>query len=273
MKNLLVLAAPLAAGVIGQPAVLGRVLIAWVAFVFASSAVYVVNDLLDLELDRADPVKSRRPLASGALPLPLARAAAPVLAVLAVGVAATCNWALAGLVAVYLVSSLLYCVRLKHEVVLDLGFVVIGFLLRAVAGGVAAGVPLSRWFVLTTGLGALFVIAGKRYAELVLTQRGLTSGRPVLRHYTVSHLRFVWTVAAAALLVTYSLWAFSVGAIGDDPVWSELSILPFALVLLRYALIIDQGSAGEPEEVVFSNRMLLGTAVCWLGMLACAVYA
>ncbi|MDA8438008.1 MAG: decaprenyl-phosphate phosphoribosyltransferase [Propionibacterium sp.] len=272
IKNLLVAAAPMAAGVIGRPVVLEKVLIAFVAFVLASSAVYVVNDLLDLEIDRTHPKKRRRPLASGALPVPVARVAAPVFGVLALAVAATCNWALVGLTAIYLVSSLMYSIRLKHEAILDLAFIVIGFLLRALAGAVAADVRTSTWFVLTTGIGALFVIAGKRYAELELAERGLTTARPVLRHYTVSFLRFVWTMAAAALLVTYSLWAFSVGSGVEDSLWSQLSVLPFLLVLLRYALIIDRGDAGEPEEIVLSDRLLLGLAVCWLVLLVGGVY-
>ena len=272
IKNLLVVAAPMAAGVIARPVVLEKVFIAFVAFVLASSAVYVVNDLLDLEVDRTHPKKRRRPLASGALPVPVARIAAPVFAVLAIAVAATCNWTLAGFTAIYLTSSLLYSIRLKHEAILDLAFVVIGFLLRALAGSVAADVPSSAWFVLTTGLGALFVIAGKRYAELELAERGLTTARPVLRHYTVSFLRFVWTMAAAALLITYSLWAFSVGSNTEDSLWGQLSILPFLLVLLRYALIIDRGDAGEPEEIVLSDRLLLGLALCWAVLLVGAVY-
>ena len=272
LKNLLVAAAPLAAGVIGHPSVLWRVFLAFVAFVLASSAVYLVNDLLDLEVDRAHPRKRRRPLASGELPLPVARVGAPLLALLAVAVAAATNRPLAALTVIYLASSLLYSIRLKHEPILDLAFVVIGFLLRALAGGLAAGVPVSAWFVLTTGLGALFVIAGKRYAELELVQAGLATGRPVLRHYTVSYLRFVWTMAAAALLVTYSLWAFSVGTSADDNLWSEISVLPFLLVLMRYALIIDKGNAGEPEEIVLSDRLLLALAACWVALLLAAVY-
>ncbi|WP_186525930.1 decaprenyl-phosphate phosphoribosyltransferase [Leekyejoonella antrihumi] len=271
-KNLLVLIAPMAAGVITHPAVLLRLLIALVAFTLASSAVYLVNDLLDLSLDRAHPIKRNRPLASGRLPVPVARNTVPILAVLAVGVAALGGWALAGIVVLYLASSMLYCARLKHETVLDLVFVVIGFLLRAIGGGIAAQVPVSRWFVLTVGLGALFVIAGKRYAELVLVQRGLSAGRPVLRQYSASYLRFVWTLAAAALLVTYALWSFTVAAGTDSATWSVVSILPFVVVLLRYAVIVDAGGAGEPEEIVLGDRMLLGTAVVWLVLLVAAVY-
>jgi len=271
-KNLLVLIAPLAAGVIQHPQVQLRVLVAFLAFVLASCVIYLVNDLKDLALDRAHPTKRYRPLASGRLPVPLARGAAPVLAVAALGVALLGGGALARIVGLYLASSLVYCFRMKHEVVLDLVFVLIGFLLRAIGGGVAARVSLSQWFLLTAGLGALFVVAGKRYAERVLAERSGEWARPVLREYTLSYLRFVWTLAAAALLVTYALWAFTVAAHGDDARWSALSILPFLVALLRYAIIVDHGGAGEPEDIVLADRMLLGAGGLWLGLLLLAVY-
>lgn len=272
IKNLLVLIAPAAAGVIGDPQVQLRVLDAFVAFILASSAIYLVNDLRDVTVDRAHPTKRRRPIASGALPMPVARRAVPAFIVAAILVALPGGVPLAGIVALYLASSLLYCLRLKHEVVLDLVFVLIGFLLRAVGGGVAAHISLSEWFLVTIGLGALFIVAGKRYAERVLAEQTGVWARPVLREYSLSYLRFVWTVAAGALLVTYALWTFTVTTRGDDARWSLASILPFLVVLLRYAAIVDRGAAGEPEEIVLADRTLLGAGTLWLALLLVAVY-
>lgn len=272
VKNLLVLIAPLAAGVIQHPPVLWRVLAAFAAFVLASSAVYLVNDLKDVVFDRLHPVKRNRPIASGQLPVRVARAAAPLLVLAALAVALATGWQLAGIVALYVASSVLYCYRMKHEVVLDLVFVLTGFLLRAIGGGVAAGVSLSQWFLLTAGLGALFVVAGKRYAERVLAERTDVWSRPVLRAYSLSYLRFVWTIAAAALLVTYSLWTFTVTGHGDDSRWSVLSILPFVIVLLRYALIVDRGGAGEPEDIVAGDRTIQLSGALWMALVLVAVY-
>lgn len=273
IKNLLLLMAPLAAGVIQHPQVLLRLLVAFVAFVLASSAVYVVNDLKDVALDRVHPTKRARPLASGAVSMAAARRLAPALIAAAVVVGLFDGWRVAVVVAIYIVSSLLYCFWMKHEVVLDLVFVVSGFLLRAIGGGVAAHVSLSQWFLLTAGLGALFVVAGKRYAERLLAERTGVWARPVLREYSLSYLRFVWTAAAAALLVVYSLWTFTVTtAAGENSQWGVLSIIPFLVVVLRYAVIVDRGGAGEPEEIVIADRMLLGSAVVMVALLSVAIY-
>lgn len=273
IKNLLLLMAPLAAGVIQHPGVLLRLLVAFVAFVLASSAVYVVNDLKDVDLDRVHPKKRARPLASGAVSMIAAQRLAPVLVVGALAVALLDGWQVAVVVAIYIAASLLYCFWMKHEVVLDLVFVLGGFLLRAIGGGVAARVLLSQWFLLTAGLGALFVVAGKRYAERVLAERSGVWARPVLREYSLSYLRFVWTAAAAALLVVYSLWTFTLTTGNQASTWGLLSTIPFLVVVLRYAVIVDRGGAGEPEEIVLADRMLLGSAVVMLALLSVAIYS
>ncbi len=272
VKNLLLLMAPLAAGVIQHPDVLLRILDAVVAFILASSAVYVVNDLKDISLDRAHPTKRARPLASGAVSVTAARRLVPVLILAAIGFGLLDGWPVALVTAIYLISSLLYCFWMKHKIVLDLVFVLSGFLLRAIAGGVAAQVSLSQWFLLTAGLGALFVVAGKRYAERLLAERSGIWARPVLREYSLTYLRFVWTSAAAALLVVYSLWTFTITASGKNAQWGVLSILPFLVVVLRYAIIVDRGGAGEPEEIVITDRMLLGSGALMVVLLAMAIY-
>lgn len=270
-KNILVVVAPVAAGVIGRGSVLLELLIAVVAFTLASSGVYLVNDVVDLDLDRAHPVKCRRPLASGQLSLPVARVSAVACFVGALAVATAAGWQLAAVVALYITLSILYSAWLKHEPVLDLALVSSGFLLRAIGGGVATQVPLSHWFVLATGLGALFVVAGKRYAERLLSERTGLITRPVLASYSLSYLRFVWTMTAAALVVTYALWAYSFG-VAEDTRWSVVSIVPFMIVVLRYGIVVDGGGAGEPEEIILGDRLLLGSgAVCTACLLA-AVY-
>lgn len=270
-KNVLVLVAPVAAGVITQPWVLLHVMLAFVAFTLASSAVYLINDLRDLPLDRAHPVKRLRPIAAGQLPVAVARAAVPVMLVAAVGVALIDSWSLAGIVVLYEATSILYCLCLKNVAVLELMFVVAGFLLRAVGGGVAAHVGLSRWFFLTIVLGALFVVAGKRYAELELYAGSVARTRPVLAAYTLSYLRFIWTMAASAVIVAYALWGFSTGTANSNS-WRVISIAPFLIALLRYAMIVDKGGAGEPEEIFLGDRLLLTVGGVWVACLLASVY-
>ena len=272
VKNVLVLAAPVAGGVLAHWDKLALGVLGMVAFILASSAVYLINDIVDVELDRAHPTKRNRPIAAGLLPIPLAWAAAVVLLVGAPALALLANWHLSAVIVIYLVLSLAYSLRLKAEPVIELFLVASGFLLRAIAGGVATGIDLSHWFVLTAGFGSLFVAAGKRYGELHRLQAGLLSRtRPVLEHYTTTYLRFVWTVSAGAVCLTYAQWALS--RFGDQQrLWTTLSIVPFIMALMRYAVDVDRGEGGEPEEIILKDRQLIVLGALWVLSLGIAVY-
>lgn len=267
VKNVLVAAGPLAAGTITEPDTAFDLGVAFVVFCLMSSAVYLLNDVLDREADRAHPVKRFRPVASGVVPVPLALAAAAVLAVgVLLSTVLTGYEQLAIVLAVYAALQLGYCVWLKHEPVLDLALVSSGFLLRVVAGGVATGVVLSPWALLVAGFGSLFMVAGKRYSEVHLVGEGRAATRRSLEVYSQSYLRFVWSISAAATVIFYCLWAFSLDA-GPD-LLTQLSVVPFFLALLRYAVDIDRGAAGEPESIVLGDRVLQGLGVLWLVLFA-----
>jgi len=262
VKNLLVVAAPLAAGEVGDRDVIVATLLALTSFCLAASAVYLVNDTADREVDRLHPTKRLRPIASGALPVPVALSSAGVLATLAVLVGWLADPQLAVLVAAYLALQVLYAVRLKHEPVLDISIVAAGFLMRAVAGGLAADLPLSQWFLLVSGFGSMFIVAGKRYSELHTL--GVDAGtRRSLVRYTDSYLRFVWSTAAGATVISYSLWAFEQAPDSGVP-WHTISIAPFLIGLLRYAVDVDAGMASEPEDIVFHDLVLQLIGATWL---------
>src|SRR3954452_17780398 len=262
IKNLLVVAAPLAAGELGDRDVLVATLLALVSFCAAASAVYLINDTADRDFDRLHPTKRMRPIASGALPVRVALGAAAVLVVGAVLVGWLAAPGLAVLVAAYVVMQVLYAVRLKHEPVLDISIVAAGFLMRAVAGSIAASLPLSQWFLLVSGFGSLFIVAGKRYSELHTL--GSESGpRRTLVRYTDTYLRFVWSTAAGATVISYSLWAFEQAPDTGIP-WHTISIAPFLMGLLRYAVDVGAGTAAEPEDIVFRDRVLQVIGVVWL---------
>jgi decaprenyl-phosphate phosphoribosyltransferase len=268
-KNLLVLAAPLAAGQMTEPGVLGATLVAFLAFCLASSAVYLLNDCADREADRLHPRKRLRPIAAGRLAVRTAVLVATALAALAVVIGFGPGWELGSLVLTYLVLSALYSRWLKHEPVLDLAVVTGGFLIRAVAGGVAAGLPISDWFLLVAGFGSLFMVSGKRYSELHTL--GSESGtRRSLVRYTDTYLRFVWSIAATATILSYCLWAFENAGRSTVP-WHTLSIVPFVVGILRYAVDIDAGEAAEPEDIVWGDRLLQGVGLVWLVLLVLGV--
>jgi len=270
-KNILVLTAPIAAGVAFQPRVAVQMVVAVIAFGLASSGIYLVNDAVDLEVDRAHPTKRRRPVASGELSLRTAWTAAAVLLPSALLISALLTWRLLVVVAVYEVIQLWYCFGMKNEPVIELTSVASGFLLRAIAGGAATHVELSQWFLIAAGFGSLFMAAGKRYAEIRLAPDTGDVVRPVLKLYTPTYLRFVWTLSAGVLVTTYALWAFTISQATSNE-WSVVSIVPFVVALLRYAVDVDSGAAGEPEEVVLHDRVLLLLGGIWAACLFGSVY-
>jgi decaprenyl-phosphate phosphoribosyltransferase len=273
VKNGLVLAAPLAAGAILHRNVLGPTCIAFVLFCLASAGVYVVNDIHDIEEDRRHPRKRFRPIAAGVVPIPLAIAWGITLLVVAVGGAVVLSRpALAAVIGSYVVLSLCYSFFLKNQAVVDMAVVASGFLLRGVAGGVAAGLQLSQWFLMVAAFGSLFMVAGKRYSELVL-MGDETASRRTLRQYSASYLRFVWSMSAGVACTAYSLWAFELGAQRPGVPWATISIAPFVLGVLRYAVDIDKGAAGEPEEIVLGDRILLAIGALWALTVGIEIFA
>ena len=212
VKNILVAAAPLAA--LGTDVhhdwtkVLVKVAVAFVVFCLAASSIYLVNDVRDVEADRQHPTKRFRPIAAGIVPEWLAYTLAVVLGVISLIIAWGVNRNLALVMAVYIGMQLAYCFGLKHQAVIDICIVSSAYLLRAIAGGAATDIPLSQWFLLTAAFASLFMVAGKRYAELQLAERTGASIRKSLESYTSTYLRFVWTMSATAVVVCYGLWAF-----------------------------------------------------------------
>jgi decaprenyl-phosphate phosphoribosyltransferase len=272
VKNVLVVAAPVTAGTIFEPEVLRGTLVAFVAFTLAAIGVYLVNDVRDVEEDRAHPTKRLRPIAAGELSPRVAVAVALVAFAAGTGVATFATTALVVVVLSYIVLSLAYSMALKDQAVIDLAIVAAGFVLRATAGGVASGIVLSQWFLLAAAFGSLFMVAGKRYSELrELGDKAATSRRS-LGSYSLGYLRFVWTLSATILIATYCLWAFEVQAEWHRPVFAQVSIAPFVLGILRYSADIDHGTAGAPEDIVLRDRALQALGVLWAATFLAGVF-
>ena len=272
VKNLLVLAAPLAAGRLLEPAVIKGTALAFVAFCLISAAVYLVNDVRDVAEDRQHPTKRFRPIAAGELKPATALVLATVLGACGLALGFLVSMPLGITMVVYVALQLLYSAYLKHLPVVDLAMVASAFLLRAIAGGVATGIPLSQWFLLVAAFGSFFMVAGKRYSEMKALG-GDAGTRRSLTRYSESYLRFAWMMAAVMVLISYSLWAFEnrgSGALGVP--WTAISIAPFTLGLLQYALEVDAGTADEPEEVVLNDRVLQGLGVVWVVVISAAVF-
>ena len=271
VKNVLVLAAPFASRDIIELDVIVAVVLAFVAFSLAASGVYLVNDVKDVEADRAHPTKRTRPIAAGILAPRVALVAAVVLFAVSLGVSWLASDQLLVVTAVYIAVQLSYCFWLKHQPVVDIAIVASGFLIRAIAGGAAAEIALSQWFLLVAAFGSLFMVAGKRYAEIRLAERTGAKIRKSLESYTASYLRFVWTLSATVLIVTYSLWAFEISDTNDS-IWPVISLVPFVIAVLRYAVDVDGGNGGEPEEIALGDRVLQVLSVLLIATLVAAVY-
>ena len=263
-KNLLVFAAPLAGASLGRQDGLGYALGASVAFVAASIAVYLVNDVIDAGRDRLHPVKRFRAVASGRLPGSHALALGAATAAAAV----SCGFwlgqpRLAVLIAAYLGLSLLYALVLKHVAVIELVFVTSGFVLRALGGAVATAVPPSAWFLLTCSLGALMVTIAKRFAELSALGGDAAAHRPVMRWYTAAGLRRGQRLAAIVMLAAYLIWAA-----GQSDAWMRawhlVSALPLAAAVVRFDWLTGRAGTRPVEDLIARDRVMAGLELGWL---------
>lgn len=272
MKNVLVVAAPGAAGVLGQGSVIFETIVAFVAFSLAASGTYFLNDSFDVEADRRHEKKRHRPIAAGAVPITTARIVG--VALLAAGVATSfiANWHLALVIGIYVVLTTSYSVWFKHVAVVDLGMVASGFVLRLIAGAVAVDVPISVWFIVVGSFGSLFMVAGKRHAEHLELGVERAGHRATLSEYSLEYLGYVRSVASGVALVAYCLWAFDADVHTEGLVWFEVSIVPFVLAFLRYALLVERGQGGAPEDLVLADRPLQVMGALWVIILGVALY-
>ena len=172
----------------------------------------------------------------------------------------------------YIAITTSYTMWLKHVAVIDMAMVAAGFVVRAVAGGVATGVPLSEWFLIVASFGSLFMVAGKRYAEHVHIGAGRGDVRSTLGVYSDTYLRYVWMIASGVTITAYCLWAFERSTTHPAAIWYQFSIVPFTLALLRYALLLDGGEGGAPEDLVLHDRTMQVLGLLWVAVFAAGVY-
>jgi decaprenyl-phosphate phosphoribosyltransferase len=272
VKNLLVFGAPATGAVLTDLEAMGSVVAAFVAFCLAASGAYFFNDIVDEAGDRRHPTKRLRPIPSGEISHRTAMLVGGICVVLGLVVALLGGGLpLLGIVAAYVALTTSYVIVLRDVALLDLAAIAGGFLLRAVAGGVAAGVELSMWFLMVAGFGSLFLAAGKRRAEYVQLGDVRASHRASLHAYSEPYLRYVQYASSTVAIAAYAQWAFE-GPTGGTT-WSELSIIPFVIGVFRYALLLESGRGAAPEEVVLSDVPLLGMGAAWVILVGLGVYA
>ncbi len=272
IKNALVIAAAGAAGALGHDDVPVRVVLACAAFCLLSGGAYALNDVRDAGEDRGHPSKRDRPVAARELSPVAASALGALLLVAGLALCAFVAPLLAVVGAGYLALTLSYTMLWRRLAVLDIVAIAGGFVLRALAGGVAAAVPLSRWFVLVVSAAAIFVAAAKRWAELKRTDRDGGRRRGVLELYTDARLRWVLCASAGSALFAYSVWAFELPSVDGIP-WRPLSIVPFAACIFRYWARVNAGDGEAPEELLLSDSWLAIAGLAWIVLFALGVNA
>lgn len=272
-KNLLVFAAPGALGVLNQWEPLWKSLVVFIAFCLVASGTYYWNDIKDVAQDRLHPKKKFRPIASGQIPLGVARivgtgllAGGPVLSFFVRPQAGA-------VLALYAVLTLGYSTRLKHVPLLDLAIVSSGFVLRAMAGAAATTTPMSNWFVLCVTFGSFFIVTGKRFAELLELGASAGETRASLKSYTLDFLRQLLVISCTATVLSYCLWAFENATNNNEIVpLHGVSIVPMVLALLRYLMVLEKGGGGAPEEVFMRDRTIQVYGLIWVVIYGLAVY-
>ena len=247
---------------------LGWSVVTFVLLCLISSADYLVNDVIDRESDRRHPTKRNRPIAAGLLSVRAALIWAVIFASVAIGGAfaltAPLTWHVGAVISGYLVLMVAYTLVLKHIVLIDMLVIGAGFVLRAMAGGLAIDVPISPWLYVVTALGALFLIINKRRAEITLLESEAANHRPILEEYSLALLDQIGALVTASTLIAYGLYTFTAENLPDNN--SMMLTIPFVLYgLLRYLYLVDRHKeGGSPEEVLLKDRPLQIDILLWL---------
>ncbi len=267
-KNLLVFAAPLAGHTLGRAGGFWYALAAFVAFVLASSSVYLVNDVMDVERDRSHPYKKHRPIASSRLHPRHAMAIAVFFVLLALGAGFAMSEPLfTATIAAYLIISFLYSAGLKHTSVVELACVASGFVLRVIGGAVATHVPPSGWFLLVCSLGALMVAVAKRYTELTVLGADAAKHRPAMRRYSASALRITQRVVSVVMIVSYVFWASS-EPVERTRIFHLISSIALLGALARFDRLTARATSKPVEDLISRDPVMIGCEVAWLILFA-----
>ncbi len=270
-KNVFVFAGLVFAVRLFDPHAVAESMLAFALFCMASSAVYLINDVADIERDRAHPVKRNRPLAAGRLRPGVAVATAVLLIAISLPTAFWLNPLFGAILLAYLLLMVVYSFYLKNVVILDILAIAFGFVLRAAGGAVAIRVSISHWLFVCTILLALFLGLAKRRHELLLLEQNAGSHRHILSQYSPALLEELLSIVAASTLIAYSLYTFY----GPNPRWltSEyvhdipymMLTIPFVIyAIFRYLFLVYQkNKGGSPEEILLGDLPFLINLMLW----------
>ncbi len=274
LKNLFIFAPLIFSENIFHRSMFLQSLLAFAVFCLLSGALYILNDLKDIEEDRLHPIKSKRPLAAGRLMKSQAIAAFVVLSFVSLLLAAMVNREFLWVCLVYFVLQIAYSFALKHVVILDVFIVASGFFLRVIAGAVAIQVQISPWLLICTTLLALFLALSKRRHEILLLDEEAMNHRPILKEYSPYLLDQMISVATASTVIAYCLYTISGETIEKFGTNKLILTIPFVLYgIFRYLYLIHQkAEGGTPETLILKDRPLLFDIFLWIISAAIIIY-
>lgn len=238
---------------------------AFLLYCLLTGSLYLFNDFMDLKEDRVHPIKSRRPLASGAISPGLALIIFSFGSLAALLWALALNWPFFLITAAYFLLQVAYSFKLKHIVILDIFVLASGFVIRVAAGGLVINVPISSWLLICTSLLALFIGMSKRRHELVILEDKAANHRPILKEYSPYLLDQMISVVAASTVIAYCLYTISPETVEKfgtrNLIYSSIFVL---YGIFRYLYLVHQkGSGGNPEELVIKDKPLLIDIILW----------
>lgn len=257
-----------------------RATLGFALFCLLSSVIYIINDLLDREIDRQHPKKKFRPIASGKISVPFAMITACVLFFISMVGASFLSWKFLTLISAYFLLMLGYCLVLKHVVIVDLMIVALGFVIRAVAGvfaieGAGDNIPITPWFLTCVLFLSLFIVISKRRHEIVLLSSEAKHHRPVLEHYSGTFLDQMINVATTCTVISYSLYV-TLGIDESKPYRDKMVLtLPFVVYgIFRYLyLVYQKEEGGAPESLLFQDKSLLTVIAAWFISVVLIMYS
>lgn len=277
IKNFFVFAPLLFSKHIFDPAYVFSSLKAFFTFCIISSAVYIINDILDVESDRAHPKKKYRPIASGEITVSQAVIFTSILLAISILAFLFQNPAFIFLAVLYFITNLLYSIKIKSVVLLDVFFISFGFMLRVLGGAAAISVPVSSWMVLTTIFISLFLAISKRRGELsqVINQENIEKQRPVLKDYSVDFADQLNTIAAAGTIISYALYTVSERTVATFGTEKLIYTTPFVIYgIFRYMFLMHKRNLGEsPTSIVTKDIPIMLNVFCWFVVCVLIIYS
>ena len=261
IKNFFVFAAIIFSGNFLNTSLLNSNLLTFALFCLTSSSIYIINDIVDIEKDRAHPTKKLRPLPSGNITVSASLVCcAIIVATVAVISYKYLDIRITGIYMLYFVVNILYSFILKHIVIIDVMTITLGFVLRVASGGYATGVQVSTWLFLCTILLSLFLALNKRKSEIITLKEGSVSHRKILEEYSVSSIDKMLTTVTPSILMAYCLYTFS-----STQSRTMMLTIPFVLYgVFRYEYLIDKENAGgKPEDVFTKDIPFLINILLW----------